>query len=160
MPRGYKALLEDLKLLRNIRIVLEKLVRQIDFLKLLLAGIYIFAGGSKLLNPYLFKVTILAYYPFLPGFLALLATILFPWVEILAGLSLILNWKTNYSSSLLFLLSLFFLVQIILSYSNILPYGCGCFGFGGPEKIGLYYVFRDFFIMILAGFICLREWKK
>jgi Methylamine utilisation protein MauE. len=135
-------------------------VRQVEFLALLLAGIYIFAGGSKLLKVYLFKITILAYYPSLPGSLALMIAIIFPWVEILAGLSLILNWKAKYSSSFLFLLSLFFLIQITLSYSNILPYGCGCFGFGGPEKIGLYFVFRDFFIMVLAGLVCWRVWKK
>ncbi|HWQ43660.1 MAG TPA: MauE/DoxX family redox-associated membrane protein [Desulfosporosinus sp.] len=128
--------------------------------KLLLAGIYLFAGGSKILNLYLFKATILAYYPFLPELVAVLMAIVFPWVEILASLSLVLNWKTKYSSSFLFLLSLFFLVQIILNYSNILPYGCGCFGFSGPEKISLYHVFRDFFIMLLAGWVCLREWKK
>ncbi|MDP4158329.1 MAG: hypothetical protein Q8911_01010, partial [Bacillota bacterium] len=76
-----------------------------------MAGIYIFAGGSKLLNLYLFKVTILAYYPFLPELLALLIAILFPWLEIFAGLSLILNWKTKFSGLSLFMLSLFFLVQ-------------------------------------------------
>lgn len=128
--------------------------------KLLLAGIYLFAGGSKIINLYLFKATILAYYPFLPELLAVVIAIVFPWVEILASLSLVLNWKTKYSSVFLLLLSLFFMVQIILNYSNILPYGCGCFGFSGPEKISLYHVFRDFAIMLLAGWVCLKEWKR
>ena len=122
-------------------------------LKLLLASIYLFAGGAKIFNLYLYKATILAYYPFLPESLALLIAIVFPWVEILAGLSLVLNWKTKYSSGFLFLLSLFFFIQIILNYSNILPYGCGCFGFGGSEKISLYHILRDFSIMLLAGFV-------
>ena len=129
-------------------------------LKLLLAGIYLFAGGSKILNLYLFKATILAYYPFLPELLAILIAIVFPWVEILASLSLVLNWKTKYSSGFIFLLSIFFSVQIILNYSNILPYGCGCFGFSGPEKISLFHVLRDFSILLLAGWVCLREWKR
>lgn len=129
-------------------------------IKLLLAGIYLVAGGSKILNLYLFKATILAYYPFVPELLAVLIAIVFPWVEILASLSLVLNWKTKYSSGFIFLLSIFFSVQIILNYNNILPYGCGCFGFSGPEKITLYHVFRDSFIMFLAGWVCLREWKK
>lgn len=129
-------------------------------LKLVLAGIYLIAGGSKILNLYLFKATILAYYSFLPEFVALLIAIVFPWLEILAGLSLVLNWKTKWSSSLLFLLSLFFVIQTILYYNNIMPYGCGCFGFGGPEKISLYHVVRDSFILCLAGWICLREWKQ
>jgi len=128
-------------------------------LKLLLAGIYLFAGGSKIFNLYLYKATILAYYSFLPESLALLIAIVFPWVEILAGLSLALNWKTKYSSGFLFLLSLFFFIQIILNYSNILPYGCGCFGFGGPEKISLYHILRDFLIALLAGLVSLYQSK-
>lgn len=128
--------------------------------KLLLAGIYLFAGGSKVVNLYLFKATILVYYPFLPESLALLIAIVFPWVEILAGLSLVLNWKTKHSAAFLLVLSLFFSVQTILNYSDILPYGCGCFGFSGPEKISLYHVVRDFSIMLLAGWVCLRQWKS
>jgi len=128
--------------------------------KLLLAGIYLFAGSSKIINLYLFKATILAYYPFLPESLAVLIAIVFPWLEILAGLSLVLNWNTKYSSSFLLLLSLFLVVQTIFNYSNILPYGCGCFGFSGPDKISLYHVVRDFSIMLLAGWGGLREWKK
>ena len=122
-----------------------------SILKLLLAGIYIFAGGSKIFNLYLFKATILSYYSFLPEFMASSIAIVFPWVEILAGLSLVLNWKTKYSSTFLFCLSLFFFIQIILNYNNLLPYGCGCFGFGGPEKISLYHLYRDFCIMFMAS---------
>ena len=125
----------------------------------LLAGVYLYAGGTKIFNPVLFKATILAYFT-IPEALAVAIAVVFPWVEILAGLSLLVNWKTKYSSGFLLLLSLFFFVQMILNYSNILPYGCGCFGFGGPEKISIYHVLRDFFIAVLAGFVCFREWKK
>ncbi|MGI6685722.1 MAG: MauE/DoxX family redox-associated membrane protein [Bacillota bacterium] len=125
----------------------------------LLAGIYLYAGGSKIFSLVLFKATILAYFN-IPEFLAFIIALVFPWVEILAGLSLMVNWQTKYASSFLFLLSLFFFIQMILNYSNILPYGCGCFGFSGPEKISFYHILRDFLIAALAGYICFREWKK
>lgn len=125
----------------------------------LLAGIYLAAGGTKIFNPVLFKATILAYFT-IPESLALAIALIFPWVEIVAGLSLIIGWQAKYSSVFLFLLSLFFFVQMILNYSNILPYGCGCFGFSGPEEISIYHVLRDFSIALLAGFVCWKEWKK
>jgi len=125
----------------------------------LLGGIYLFAGGTKVFSLVLFKATILAYFN-IPEYLALAIALVFPWLEILAGLSLVIGWKTKYSSIFLFLLSLFFFGQMILNYSNILPYGCGCFGFSGPEKISIYHVTRDFSIAFLAGFVCWREWKK
>jgi len=127
--------------------------------RLILGGLYIWAGAAKLFHVLLFKATIAAYFPF-PDFLVVVIAIVFPWVEITAGLSLILNWKTLYSSGFLFLLSLFFFVQMILHYSNILPYGCGCFGFGGAEQIGVYHILRDLGIVLLAGFVLVREWKN
>ncbi|HHT64119.1 MAG: MauE/DoxX family redox-associated membrane protein [Bacillota bacterium] len=128
-------------------------------LRWLLAGIYLYAGGTKVFNPVLFQATILSYYN-IPEALALVVAILFPWLEIMAGLSLLVNWKTKYSAGFLFFLSLFFFIQMILNYSNILPYGCGCFGFSGPEKISLYHIGRDFLIVALAGLVCIREWKR
>lgn len=128
-------------------------------LRLLLAGIFLFAGGSKIFNVLLFKATILGYYS-IPDHLALGIAIVFPWIEIVAGLALLVNWRTVYASGFLFCLSIFFLVQLILNYSNILPYGCGCFGFGAPEKIGWYQIIRDFFISALAGIVFWGERTK
>lgn len=128
-------------------------------LRWLLAAIYLFAGGTKIFNLALFKATILAYFAF-PDALAFVIALVFPWMEILAGLSLVVNWKTKYSSGFLFLLSLFFFGQMILNYSNILPYGCGCFGFSGPEKITIYHIMRDFSIAALAGYVCWTEWRR
>ena len=129
-------------------------------LKLLLALVYLIAGGSKLFNLFLFKATILAYYPFLPEGLALLIALIFPWLELLGALSIVLNWKPKAGSSFLFFLSIVFLVQMILNYSHILPYGCGCFGFGQAEQINGYYIVRDLLIAGLAGIVCFREWRK
>lgn len=126
--------------------------------RLALAVIYLYAGGAKLFSLALFKATILAYFP-IPEGLALLIAIVFPWLEILAGLSLLLNWKTVYSSVFLFLLSLFFFAQKIFNYNNILPYGCGCFGFGTADKIGIYHILRDFSIATLAGLVFWLEYK-
>lgn len=128
-------------------------------LRLLLAGIFLYSGGVKLFNLVLFKATILAYYP-IPDLLALLVAIVFPWLEILAGLSLAVGWRKEIGSGFLFILSLFFFGQMILQYSSILPYGCGCFGFGAPEKIGLYHITRDFSIALLAGIVFWREFKE
>lgn len=125
----------------------------------LLAFIYLAAGLPKILNPVLFKATIAAYFP-VPDILALVVAIVFPWLEIIAALSLLLNWKTVYSSGFLFLLSLLFLVMMVLNYSNILPYGCGCFGFGGPEEIGIYQIVRDSLISILAGIVFVKALKE
>ena len=70
-------------------------------LRWLLAGIYLYAGGTKVFNPVLFQATILSYYN-IPEALALVVAILFPWLEIMAGLSLLVNWKTKYSAGFLF----------------------------------------------------------
>lgn len=126
-------------------------------LRWILGGLFLYSGGIKIFNLLLFKATILAYYQ-MPEALALLIAIVFPWLEILAGLSLLVKYQTKYSSGFLSLLTLFFFAQMVLNYSHVLPYGCGCFGFGGAEEIGLYQIVRDFLIAVLAGVVFYREY--
>ncbi|MCL6478224.1 MAG: hypothetical protein K6T65_07385 [Peptococcaceae bacterium] len=127
-------------------------------LRLLLALIYLYAGLTKAINPVLFRATIASYFQ-IPDFAALALAVSFPWLEIIAALSLIFNWKAVYGSGFLFLLSISFFALLVLHYNNVLPYGCGCFGFGGPEKISIYHIFRDFLITLLAGIVFFKSLK-
>ncbi|MGI6678115.1 MAG: MauE/DoxX family redox-associated membrane protein [Dehalobacterium sp.] len=120
-----------------------------------LAIIYLYAGGSKIFYPMFFQRTILAYYP-IPEWVAFLIAIFLPWLEILAALALLLNFQTKYAAGFLFGLSLLFFSQMVLNFNHLLPYGCGCFGFGDPERITLYHVGRDLLITVLAAIV----WRK
>ena len=94
------------------------------FLRLALAGIFIYAGVVKLLDPKAFAHAI-AQYDLVPeGFLPLVAIGL-PALEVLAGLGLILEIRG--SLTIVFILLLMFLVILGYAVWQNLDIDCGCF---------------------------------
>jgi uncharacterized membrane protein YphA (DoxX/SURF4 family) len=115
-----------------------------------LAGVYLYAGFSKVFKPLLFQSVIEGYFA-VPSSIALFLAILIPWLQIVAALAVVLNKYPFYSCGLLLIMSIFFLGLMVLNYENVLPYGCGCFGFTENEVIGNYHIARELLITLLAG---------
>jgi uncharacterized membrane protein YphA (DoxX/SURF4 family) len=94
------------------------------FLRLSLAGIFIYAGFVKLLDPRAFAHAIAQYHLIPDGLLSLVAVGL-PALELLAGLGLIAEVRG--SLSLIAILLLIFLVILGYAISQNLDIDCGCF---------------------------------
>jgi len=94
------------------------------FLRLALAGIFIYAGVIKLLNPKAFAHAI-AQYDLVPEGLLPLVAIGLPALEVLAGLGLILEVRG--SLPIVAVLLLMFLVILGYAVSQNLDIDCGCF---------------------------------
>jgi uncharacterized membrane protein YphA (DoxX/SURF4 family) len=119
--------------------------------RLALAGLYFAASLPKFFNVALFKATILAYYGFLPDNLAAALAIIIPWCEFgLALLLLLENKKPDIAAGLLALLSCFYVLNSIIFLNRWMPYGCGCFGFGEAEALGLGGVIRNVLIAAVS----------
>jgi uncharacterized membrane protein YphA (DoxX/SURF4 family) len=94
------------------------------FLRLALAGIFIYAGGVKLLDPKAFAHAI-AQYDLVPDGLLPLVSIGLPALELVAGLALILEiWG---SLSIILVLLLIFLAILGYAVWQNLDIDCGCF---------------------------------
>jgi len=128
-------------------------------LRYILGFIYLYAGVSKIFEPMLFKAVIENYFA-IPNTLALILAILVPWIQILAALSLILNWYVLYSSGILFIMSVSFFGLMVVNYGQVLPFGCGCFGFKDEELVGVYHVARDSSIALLATIVFHHSYRK
>ncbi|MFZ5448700.1 MAG: DoxX family protein [Thermodesulfobacteriota bacterium] len=94
------------------------------FLRLALAGIFIFAGVIKLFDPKAFARAI-AQYDLVPEGLLPLVAIGLPALEVLAGLGLMLEIR----GSLTIITALLFVFLVILGYAvwQNLDIDCGCF---------------------------------
>jgi uncharacterized membrane protein YphA (DoxX/SURF4 family) len=94
------------------------------FLRLALAGIFIYAGVVKLLGPKAFAHAI-AQYDMIPEGLLPLVAIGLPALEVLAGLGLILEVRGSLSTITILL----FVFLVILGYAvwQNLDIDCGCF---------------------------------
>jgi uncharacterized membrane protein YphA (DoxX/SURF4 family) len=116
-----------------------------------LALVYFFASVPKFFSVGLFKATLLAYYGFLPDALATVLAITIPWGEFALGLLLLLDSKRQvFYAGLLTLLSCFYVLNSIVFLNHWMPYGCGCFGFGEAEVLGIGGVIRNILIMALG----------
>jgi uncharacterized membrane protein YphA (DoxX/SURF4 family) len=94
------------------------------FLRLVLAGIFIYAGVVKLLGPKAFAHA-LAQYDLVPECLLPLVAIGLPALEVLAGLGLILEVRS--SLTIIGVLLIIFLVILGYAVWQNLDIDCGCF---------------------------------
>jgi len=96
------------------------------FLRLLIGGLFLWAGLSKLGSPLQTLATVYSYQIVLPDLLASLAAAALPWMEILLGTALLAGiWLpvgTGWTATLL----IFFSVMTAQAWWRELPIDCGC----------------------------------
>ncbi|MFA5111092.1 MAG: MauE/DoxX family redox-associated membrane protein [Desulfobaccales bacterium] len=98
--------------------------RLYHFLRLALAGIFIYAGFMKLLEPRAFA-HVIAQYDLVPEGLLPVVAIGLPGLELLAGLGL--GFEVRGSCTTMVALLLLFLVVLSYAISQNLDIDCGCF---------------------------------
>lgn len=124
-----------------------------------LGGVFIYAGGSKLLAPGVFAVLIEAY-GILPGGMVMPVAVALPVVEVACGIGLLFDLE----GSLAVLTGLLVLFIAILGYGIHmgLDIDCGCFGPEDPESMAFHglrtTLYRD--LVMLAGVVFLYGWRR
>jgi uncharacterized membrane protein YphA (DoxX/SURF4 family) len=129
-------------------------------IRVALAGLFIFGGGIKLLDPKAFAATI-SVYGLVPEPLLPFVAIGLPLIEVLAGVGLLFDIRGSLTAiSGLLVLFIFVLWYGIL---NDLDVDCGCFG---PEDLAnqgqLWNAFyRDLFLVgLVAPFLYFSRWMR
>ena len=101
-------------------------------LRLVLGGTLLLAGMAKISEPALFAQTVRAY-KILPILLINPFAIAIPWVEVVAGILLLLGLWTRSSALVLLLLLLSFAAALVVNLFRGADFACGCFGFDGSS---------------------------
>ena len=96
-------------------------------LRATLAGIFLYAGLIKSSDSEAFLVSI-APLTFLPEPLILLTGLALPWLEILAGVLLLIPRTTRLGAALVFILCAAFIAALVWALSEDIVVACGCFG--------------------------------
>jgi uncharacterized membrane protein YphA (DoxX/SURF4 family) len=99
------------------------------FLRIFIGLIFVVSGGEKLIWPYQNFLYVIQGYQLLPPGLDEAAARIFPWIEFLLGLFLVLGfWLPFALRGVLVMLTMFILV-VSQAIIRKLPLGeCGCFG--------------------------------
>jgi putative oxidoreductase len=118
-----------------------------------IAGLFIYAGFSKILDPTSF-VKAIDNYQILPYFWVTIAAIILPWIEVLCGVFLIFSKFRLGAAFILFGLSVIFFIAIASAVIRGLDISCGCFSSSGEAtKLGLTRLFQEFLFLCATLFV-------
>ena len=123
--------------------------------RLLIGGVFLYAGVEKILSPFDFSIAIYNYRLFPPQIIGLTAAIL-PWIEAFAGLFLLVGYNTKGAATITSLLLATFVGLIIMSAVRGLDIDCGCFG-GVERAVGIQAILEDTALLIISAAILFLE---
>jgi uncharacterized membrane protein YphA (DoxX/SURF4 family) len=118
--------------------------------RLVVGGVFIYASLDKILHPDQFARIIFNYH-LVPASLINLAAIMLPWVELGAGLFLIMGVWTRASGLILTALVVVFIAALSINWFRGVSLECGCFTVSSTAKgaIGSL-ILRDVLLLALA----------
>jgi len=120
-------------------------------IRLIIGGFFIYASVDKIINPDAFAKIIHNYRILPPEFINVLAIIL-PWIELIAGASLILGYKYQGANMLIFVMLVVFIAALTASLIRDLNISCGCFSASSAAKSNLLWrIIED--VLMLVGCI-------
>lgn len=126
-------------------------------LRLLLGGVFVYAGFTKITAPTTFAGSIAAY-KILPYFGNYLVAALLPWLEALCGLLLIAGLRVKAAASLIIVLNVVFMAALASTIIRGLDIDCGCFKQNGEKTSAWTALLRDAALLIMA--ILVLKWTK
>jgi len=120
-------------------------------IRLIIGAFFIYASIDKIYNPDAFA-KIIHNYRILPPELINISAIILPWVEFIAGISLIIGFKYRGANILISGMLIVFIIALTASLIRGLNINCGCFSTSATAKSDLLWrIIED--VMMLIGCI-------
>ncbi len=127
-------------------------------IRVLIGGVFIFSGFSKLLLPHAEVVALVQQYQVLPAWLVSITAMFLPWIEVGSGTALLVGFCTT-PAALLIAVQLvnFSILMVIVLAAGIPIEDCGCFGHLGLPETPLQVLVRDLVMLVLLVPVFLRQ---
>lgn len=122
--------------------------------RIYLGFVFLFACYHKVIHPEAFALDI-ATYQILPLGLVNLLAIILPWIELVAGLMLVIGWRTRSAALLVSGMMVVFTIAISIAVYKGLDMSCGCFASQGAaeDPISWRTIMRDSGWLLLGVYV-------
>jgi putative oxidoreductase len=117
--------------------------------RLMLGGVFLYAGFTKIADPTTFAGSIAAY-RILPYFGNYLVAAVLPWIEALCGLLIITGYRVKAAATLVVILNLAFMAALASTIVRGLDIDCGCFSKTGERTSAWTAIGRDVVLLAMA----------
>jgi len=125
--------------------------------RLLLAGIFLWAAIAKLREPWLLFAANLDSMQLLPTPAVFFIARVLPWAELLLGALLLTGLQARYTVPVATVMLLIFFGVLVDAYWRGLTVDCGCFGPG--EALGPLTLVRDGLLLAISGWAAYETWR-
>jgi len=120
--------------------------------RLILGVVFIYASFDKILHPALFAKTVYNY-QILPDGLINLTAVVLPWLELIMGIFLVIDFWMPGTVVLSNILLLSYLGALLFNIARGLDINCGCFSTSTESSINIWYVLRDTSFLLLSVYL-------
>lgn len=127
-------------------------------LRIIIGGIFIYASLDKLMNQEEFSKAIYNYKFLPPAFINIFAIVI-PYIELIAGLFLVLGIYKRGSSFLIAFLLIIFIIALTQAYAKGLDINCACFSLesSGQKSDILIRIVEDIVLLIITLIIYIKS---
>jgi uncharacterized membrane protein YphA (DoxX/SURF4 family) len=128
-------------------------------LRITVGGAFVLAGVLKIAEPARFAGAV-SNYRLVPHDWINLVAIVIPWIEVVAGLCVLLGFWLRSGALIITTMSVMFFFVITSALARGLDIQCGCFGTVGGRNIGLQNLAIDVVFFCLAALLMWRTRKR
>ncbi len=119
----------------------------------ILGAVFLFSCAGKIADPAAFASILVNYQLFPPALIPVVAVV-FPWIEALCGLALIVGRFEKGAALLVSLMMVFFIAIILYNGYRGLNIACGCFSLAAKEPSGIALnTLRNLFILAAGTWV-------
>lgn len=128
--------------------------------KIFIGALFIIASVTKIPDTARFADSI-SNYKILPEFMLMPMAIIVPWIQLIAGIMIVLDVYARSSAFILSGLLVVYIIAIASAWARGIDIDCGCFDlltkFGLEERVGWEAIVRDFIFLLFPGNVFLFD---